>query len=110
MKKLHYYLVTAEVFFVTASQETGSVRVNALVMNDHRQVPLHLIGKAQQSAQLQFFKKLNDATVQVLDVVIANLSYLGLMSEKEFKVVPDGLKLQEMPAGSNPFSDPTSVN
>lgn len=106
MKKQYYFLVTGTVMFATTEGETGQVMINAIVTNKDRLFPSRLIGKAQQAIQLHFFKKINDATVTVLDVPIQNIVNLGLMTEAEFHAAPEGTALQERSTPvENPFDN-----
>lgn len=95
--KKHHYLVAAEVVFL--SEEEGehpnAIRLNAVLAQEDKALPVKSIGRAQQAVQLNFFKRMNDAKIQVLDVVIISFSYLGHMSEKEFQKVPEGHQLAE---------------
>ena len=104
MKKQHYFLVAGQVVFHTEDGNPGQVLLNALVTNDSKTFPVRMIGKAQQALQLHFFKKVGDGKATVLDVPILNVSYLGLMTEKEFHATPEGTKLQER-APDDPFAD-----
>ena len=98
MKRSYYFLVAGEILFHTPDGEMGQVRLNAVVMNDSDTVPSALIGKAQQVLQLNFFKMANDAENTVVNVIILNFTNLGRMTEEQFHAVPEGMKIQEVPA------------
>lgn len=109
-KLQHYFLITGEIVFKTSEGEPGSITLNGIVQNDMPNVPVRILGKAQQTLQLNFFKKVNDATVEVVDVIITNISALGGMTEAYFHAAPEGTKMQEraVPVTSNndPFANP----
>ena len=105
MKKQHYYLVAGLVIFQTKDGEAGQIMTNGIVVNDNKTFPARLIGKAQQILQMNFFKRLDDPSTTVVDVPIYSISYLGLMTEKEFDAAPEGMQLQERVV-ADPFADP----
>ena len=102
--KKFYFLVAGEILFKTNDDQTGAIRLNALIDSTTKNLPLHKIGKAQQSLQIQFFEKANDPNIQVLDVVVSNISCLGLMTEAEFRAAPEGMTLQPVDP-NNPFEN-----
>lgn len=105
MKKQHYFLICGTIIFVTKEGETGQIMLNGMVVNDSRNFPVRLIGKAQQALQMLFFKQMDPETT-VLDVPIQSVSYLGHMTDKEFHAPPEGMKLQEkVDVGADPFAD-----
>jgi hypothetical protein len=94
--KKHYHLVTGEILFRDPKEETsGSVRLNTLTMSDTGLIRRKELGQAQQALQMHFFRRIQDETLQVLDVVILNISFLGCMTEEEFQYIPEGLELVE---------------
>jgi hypothetical protein len=105
--KKHYHLVAGEVKFGNTTDETiGSTLLNALLPWDTHDLPLRAIGRAQQALQIQFRNRIqNDPTIQIIDVVIVNFSYLGFMTEEEFNQAPEGTKMQERPASVVPYAD-----
>jgi hypothetical protein len=101
--KKFYFLVAAQIIFVIPDPEgkddpnMSTAFINGVVTNDRDLFPSHLVGKAQQVAQMQFFKRLGDEApkVQVIDVVIVNINNLGYMTEEEFTAAPAGMVKQE---------------
>ena len=83
--KHHYYLVSGSVTFRNPADESiGSFPFNTVVQNDIQAVPIRLLGKAQQALQMNFFKKTEDPSLEVVDVHLFSFSYLGWMSEQYF--------------------------
>lgn len=85
-KKLHYFMVSGSVTFRNPAEEgsLGSYPFNAVVTNEVNLFPVRMIGKAQQSLQLQFFQKMEDPSLEVVDVHLLSVTHLGWMTEKEF--------------------------
>lgn len=83
--KKHYFLVTSELVLLDEDMVTTSItRLNAVIHGDSRQVNGRVLSKAQQAAQMNFYKQNGDSKLKVVDVVMLNLSYLGEMTEEEF--------------------------
>jgi hypothetical protein len=98
-KPLHYHLVTGEIFFRhKSSEEVGTTRLNAIIADPQKAIPVKLLGAAQQTLQLNFFKMMGDDAkdTNVLNCVIYSFSHLGYMTSDEFHASPDGTKLQEV--------------
>lgn len=93
-EKKHHHLFALQIIFSVAEGPAGSVAINQLLTTDSSVITLKDIGRTQQSAQIAFAKKMEDAgKYEVLDVVIMGISYLGHMAESEFhnlKVSNDG--------------------
>lgn len=109
-KRQHHTLITAEIVFRHKADEAGNVhaiRANGVMASTSKEITAFLIGKAQQIVQMNFHTRMQGeaAEVEILDVVIINLSYLGLMTTEEFKAVPEGAKLQEKPRPQPPAND-----
>ena len=101
----HYHMFAGEVLFEMKhgeEVEVGSLRVNAMVTDHSKQIPVRLLGKAQQALQLRFVKQhINEEDLdklRIIDCVILNISYLGFFTEEEFNQAPEGMKLQEKTA------------
>lgn len=97
-------MICGEVIFMTKDGQSGSVRLNSVATSQFNKIPVALIGKAQQGLQLNFFKKMEDPDVQVLDVVIMNIFHLGHMTPAEFHKPPEGTVLQEVAVGEAPVN------
>lgn len=95
-QKHHHHLITGEIVFKYPEHENiHSVRVNGVLIDLERDIPVRLLGKAQQILQLNFHQRMQDEKIQVLDVVLSNISYLGHFTQAEFHAVPEGTKLKE---------------
>lgn len=90
-QKLHHHLITGKIVFSLPDQEdVHLLELNAVVASPSKNIPVGLIGKAQQTLQLQFFQRMENPELQVRDVIISNLCYLGEMTEAEFHAPPEG--------------------
>lgn len=100
--RLHYYMVAGEIVFRTREDEPpNALRMNAVVMSKDGRIAVAQIGRAQQALQFQFFKRMNDPSLTVVDVVILALMPLGLFTPEEFNATPQGTELREMPQAGN---------
>lgn len=97
-QKMHYHMICGEIIFKDASSEIPSaVRCNGVLVDPEKNIPVRLLGKAQQILQLQFHQKMDGLVVTVVDVVLMNFMYLGFMTEEQFRKTPEGMKVQEKP-------------
>ena len=83
------------VFVEPGSEQVNACRVNGVMVDPGRDIPIRLLGKAQQIVQLNFHQRMQSETIEVLDVILINLMYLGHMTQEEFIKAPEGMKLQE---------------
>lgn len=100
-KKMNYYLVAANIVYSLDGQDSLSMMpINSAVWSENadRLIRLRLIGKAQQAVQMAFMKKINDINVQIRDVVITNMIFLGNMTEDQFNEAPPGMEMKQMAA------------
>lgn len=98
-KKHHHHLVAGEIVFKQKDHDNiHSVRVNGVLIDPEKEIPVRLLGKAQQILQLNFHQRMQDENIEVLDVVLTNFVYLGHFTQEEFHRVPEGTKLQEKAA------------
>lgn len=113
----HHYLITGEIVFKARDMETvNGMRANGILLTENTNIGVAAIGKAQQVIQMNFFQKMNDPTLIVIDVIILGMTYLGHMTEEEFKRVPPGMvqkemekpaeTQQEIPANEETLADP----
>lgn len=79
----HYYLVTGEVVF-TDDGAIHSTNVNGIIVLEENRIPVSELGKAQQILQLNFFKQMNNESLEIQNVVLSNFSYLGKFSKDDF--------------------------
>ena len=98
VKKYNHFLVVGKVMFTVPSHqnEMSELTVNAIIVGEGTDIPVRVIGKAQQAVQMQFHNHAQDPEVKVLDVVIVNLIHLGLMTKEEFQKPPVGMELMPM--------------
>lgn len=88
--KRHYFLAATQVVFRTQDGEPGISEHNCVLDWPTRTVSVMGIGKIQQLAQLIFRKNVApDPSIEVKDVFILGISYLGLQTEEEFHDVGD---------------------
>lgn len=80
----HFFIACVELTFVDAEGNTGVTRLNTMIRSDTNTVGVLLLGRAQQAAQIQLIKSLNDPSINVLNVVFVSISYLGAMSDEDF--------------------------
>lgn len=97
-QRKHYNMIVGEIVFKGGNDDNvNAIRVNGVMLDDSRDIPVKLLGKAQQILQLNFHQRMQDENVVVLDVVLINFLYLGHMTQEEFNQVPEGTQLQEAP-------------
>lgn len=113
-KALHYHLVCGTLMCANEDGDISSISLNAILPTEEKFINVPAIGKAQQALQMNFHQRMQgeDAPkVNVVDVVIASISYLGLMTPEKFNETPEGMKLEERqaPTGFDPFSDPAAA-
>ena len=98
--KLHHHLIVGEIIFKEEGSEAiASLRVNGVLMDPKQEVPVRLLGKAQQILQMNFYQRMGEQRVTVLDVILMNVVYLGHMTQEEFHQPPEGTKLQQKSEG-----------
>ena len=94
-KRQHYHLISALIMFVPKDEKAqggyAPVPVNAVLTTAMKDLTRHDIGRAQQAAQMTLFGQLEgEATkIQVLNVVITNMTYMGLMTREEYEGKPE---------------------
>jgi hypothetical protein len=104
-KKFHFMIAAQVVFAVQAEGSEPALNtafINGVVTNDKDVFPSRLVGKAQQIAQMQLFKRLGDEAknVNVLDVVIMSIMNLGYMTDGDFLAAPEGTAKKEKAGGA----------
>lgn len=112
--KLHHHLVTAEIVFTQKGQDQiAALRINGLLVSEQKEIPVRSLGKAQQIVQMNFHQRMQGQEVEVVDVVIFNLTYLGEFTQEEFHKAPEGTKLAEKtdaaPAAANDELPPSTA-
>jgi len=89
----HYFLIAGIMLFSTSAEAAdndsiGSAPANAVVRHDTTTFGVAQLQKAQQNLHKAFVLKMPEEARAVLnmhDIVITNVSYLGEMSEDEFQ-------------------------
>lgn len=69
------------------------MKLNSIQKTPHRDIAARHLGQAQQALQMRAFERLGQP-VQVIDVPIICISYLGRMTDEEFTERPDEQKVQ----------------
>ena len=94
-QKKHHHLVCAEITFSVPNEKENlsTVKVNGVLLTKKKGIAMIDIGKAQQVAQQTFANSLGGREINLLDVVIIAISYLGEFTETEWKATPPGLQL-----------------
>lgn len=96
-KHQHYWLVAGKVkFAVKDSESVGETEHNTLVMTDHMRFTEKNIAEAQHGLQMTFEKKIPVETVNIFDVFLISVSYLGLMNGKEFTAGMEEMRAKHM--------------
>jgi len=109
--KFHFYLIAGTVGFTIANPENpdpesvqlSSLPVNAIVRHTEPVFPAAKLAKAQQNLHKSLLLKLPPEIHEMLmvqDIIISNVSHLGLMTEEEFQAPPEGMAQVQMPQSS----------
>ena len=100
----HHHLIHGEIVFKHKDHDQiHSTRVNGILVDPQENISIRLLGKAQQILQLNFHQRMQDESIQVLDVILADFSYLGLMTQEKFQAAPEGAKIVERGITKNPL-------
>lgn len=97
MIKSHHFLISALVCSVAVAEVTeakakgtetdisvSTMPISCIVVSERTEFGIAQLAKAQQAAQSQFFKRVDHNSVEVVDVLVNSISYLGHMTEEEF--------------------------
>lgn len=79
-------------------ESISSIPANAIVRHDKQLFPANKLAKAQQNLHKSVMMKMPEEAkplINVRDIVIQNVSYLGEMTEEEFQAPPEGMALVE---------------
>ena len=112
MQEFHHYhlFATKVVFEDEPNSARGAVELNVLIRTESKFITAFDIGRAQQVAQAQFFERVEDKTLKVVDVFTLSVSYLGKMTEAQFQYRPTDKKSVEalfphsVPDPDSPFN------
>lgn len=83
----HHYMVTAQVVFVSPEDKNADLVVllmNSVLLTEKHQVNYKDLARAQQTFHASLGEKMG-VVCDVRDIVFTNISYMGYMSEPEFK-------------------------
>ncbi len=96
-EKKHYYLAAATVKYRKRHMEFTS-DLNSLIILDTQIITQNVLGHIQQVTQVRFFRSVEQPSpeVNVDDIYINNIIYLGFMTEEEWAFVPPPPKPQEV--------------
>jgi len=96
----HYNLVCGELVFRQKDSEVvNSMRINCILINNNNVgdgLAVRHLALAQQTLQANFHRRMDDTTLEVLDVVIMNIMPLGYFTEESFNAAPPGTVVREM--------------
>lgn len=93
--KQHYFLIKATCVTIAAEDRDAAkspdkmvsvshVPVQVLLVQPNRELTFQSIARAQQGAQQSLFKVVHKDTVDVVDVLIDNVSHCGFMTADKF--------------------------
>lgn len=95
-----YSLVSGKVIYTRRdSKDVEALDINTTLRSSNAYVTAKDIGRAQQSIQMLLFQRIG-VEVSVIDVFIASISALGLMTEQEFMEGVDDLQAEAQASGS----------
>lgn len=89
MPQKHYFLVAGNVVYKIDSgnqdqNPMGIITLNGVITTHTQVLGVADLNQAQQVLQHHFRAKTEDNTLEVVDVIILNIAYLGFQSESEF--------------------------
>ena len=94
-QRKHYYLVHGAIVFAHVEQEqVGSIDMNGLLLADEKKIALHELNNSQRILQHNFFQRMPAEKVEIQDVVLKNITWLGHYTDDEFKNIPEGITMQ----------------
>ena len=85
----HYFLIAGNVVYKVDSgnqdqNPMGIITLNGVITSDTQVLGVADLNQAQQVLQHHFRVKTEDNTLEIADVIILNIAYLGFQSENEF--------------------------
>lgn len=90
--KTHRFMSSARVHFTKGDTpgeiEIGVMDINSVIATETRNIMLNDLNRIQQSTQVVFRQRVTDPDVEVHDVYIENITYLGMATQKEFNNIP----------------------
>ena len=95
----YHHLIAGQILLTEgANPNLNSVPLNGVITTKEPLIGAHDLGRAQQTLQMLFFKKLPEsmvASVHIVDVVILGIVNMGYMTDERFLQKPDGVAVQE---------------
>lgn len=88
-EKKHYYLAAATVKY-RKRHMAETCDLNSLIVLDTQNITQNVLGHVQQVTQVRFFRSVENPSpeINVDDIYINNMIYLGHMTEEEWAYVP----------------------
>jgi len=85
----YYYLIAGNIVYKASGgtkdeNPMGVITLNGIIATDTQVLGINELNNAQQVLQQHFRVKTEDPTIEIVDVVILNIAYLGLQSKDEF--------------------------
>ena len=94
MNTHHYFLIAGEIVFHNDGG-INSVRLNAVATSNQSKIPARGVAVAQQACQHAFTQRMDGLeNINILDVVIMSIVYLGEFTQEEFQAPPEGMEMQ----------------
>lgn len=87
MKPRHYWLIAGQVHY-TAGEAPYQRNINTVLATKERHFARADIGKAQQMLQLSLMRSFKDqlpADIQITDVFMISVNWLGFMTDEQFQ-------------------------
>lgn len=97
-KKRHHHLIAGQVFFKDKNGEVHAPHINGVLLTQHRTLTARDVGRAQQVLQMNLHSVAEDNSIDIFNVFLFSLSYLGWMTEAEFQAKPKGTVIQTVSA------------
>lgn len=88
-EKKHFFLVAGNVVYKLQDETKevnpmGIITLNGVITADSQVLGVNAMSQAQQVLQHHFRLKTEDNTLEIADVIILNIIYLGFQSKEEF--------------------------
>lgn len=96
----YHHLVAGQIMLTVEGEDSGmnTAFLNGVITTKEPLVGAHDIGRAQQTLQMLFFKKVpptDHQKIKIVDVVITGLFSLGYMTDERFLKKPEGVEVRE---------------
>lgn len=94
-KKMHHWLIAAQVVFANPQtpEDGGVITVNAMLLTPEQHVTVAELKRANQAVVANFYQKMNDTSMKVIDVIFIGFNWIGHMAhEKATQEAPTSAK------------------